>query len=128
MEFNKLIQWNINGYFNNLPMLQIILSEQNPDFVCLQETNFKPNQNIILRNYVCHNQIRLNQNIASGGVSILINNSYDSIRIPLNTNLEAIAVTVIGKTNINICNIYLPPGAVISRNELEDLFKQIPTL
>lgn len=107
-------------------MLQIILSEENPDIICLQETNLKQNKITILKNYNKYNRIRTNPNIASGGVSIMIRNEFNVEQINLDTNLEAIAVKILGKTNINICNIYSLPGKTVAKNDVEDLINQIP--
>jgi len=34
----KIIQWNINGNFNNYNKLKLILNDISPDVLCLQET------------------------------------------------------------------------------------------
>lgn len=35
----KLLQWNLNGYYNHLHELQILIRIHNPDIISLQETH-----------------------------------------------------------------------------------------
>lgn len=51
----------------------------------------------------------------------------NAIEIPLNTNLEAIAVTVLFASKIHICNIYLPNSHTLNLAYLESLINQLPT-
>lgn len=39
----KILQWNLNGFFNNLHELQILVREHSPDVIALQETHITQN-------------------------------------------------------------------------------------
>lgn len=122
----SILQWNINGFYHHLNMLQIILTEYSPKILCLQETNFNQKHTGNLKNFTCFRRDRINQNIASGGVAIYARNDVEAVPLPINSQLEAIAVKVKGIKEFNICNIYLPPDYFIDYNDLNDLINQIP--
>ena len=44
----------------------------------------------------------------------------------MNTNLQAVAVTVTLSKKVTICSIYLPPNDVLYKNSLVDLINQLP--
>jgi len=46
-----LLQWNLNGFFKKLDELKIIITETQPEIICLQETNFKYDTSGKLPNY-----------------------------------------------------------------------------
>lgn len=122
-----IIQWNMNGFFNNLEMLKLLLTNSSPKIICIQETNLKHQYLSLMKNYNAFIKNRQNQNISSGGVAILTKNNIETSEIQLNTNLEAIAVSVNCHTKINICNIYLAPNREINYDEITDLLGQIPS-
>lgn len=102
------------------------MSKFTPSIICLQETHFKQQKFYKLKNYTPYIKNRLNANQASGGTAIYVHNQYNTEIIDLNTQLEAIAISLKGPQKINICNIYIPPGTDPSARELSDLFNQIP--
>ena len=57
-----------------------------------------------------YNHIHQAGDIASGGSYIVINNSVPQNLIPLNTNLQAVAVKVTLHKTIHVSSIYLQPG------------------
>ena len=64
---------------------------------------------------------------AAGGVSIFINNNTPHSHIPLNTNLQAIAVSITLYRVITLCSIYIPPSSRLSLKDLDDLVPQLPS-
>ena len=58
--------------------------------------------------------------------SIVINNSVPQSLIPLNTNLQAVAVKVTLHRTIHVCSIYLPPGDRFNMADIEHLISQLP--
>ncbi|GBO43777.1 putative RNA-directed DNA polymerase from transposon X-element, partial [Araneus ventricosus] len=62
----------------------------------------------------------------SGGVCILTSNLYPSSPLSLHSSLQAVAVQVYTRTLVTVCNIYLPPHAVINQQELNNLVDQLP--
>ena len=69
---HKIIQWNCRGYKANYNELQLLITEQNPTIICLQETFKKSNDKTNMKNYEQYDYIHDTGLRASGGVSILI--------------------------------------------------------
>ena len=88
----NILQWNIISFTSQLEYLEMLLYNNNPDIVCLQETNFK-NENISnLKRYNGYNKNRTGAGCASGGVATYVKKSIMSKKISLQTNLEAVAI------------------------------------
>ena len=62
----------------------------------------------------------------SGGVSILIRKDIPQNNININTQLQAIAVSVTLYKTVTICLLYIPPHDPINENELNNLIEQLP--
>ena len=123
---NKLIQWNCCGLKANFNELLLLLTGLCPSIICLQETLLKPNNNLNIRVYTMYNHIHLTCDRASGGSSIVINNSVPQSLIPFNTNLQAAVVKVTLHKTIHVCFIYLPPGDRFNMADIEHLISQLP--
>merc|ERR1711867_41727 len=63
---------------------------------------------------------------AKGGVGIFIKNNLSSYQIDLQTDLQAVAVSVKSITRMTICSLYLPPDDVVTGKDLMNLAKQLP--
>ena len=123
---NKLIQWNCRGLKANFNELFLLLTGLCPSIICLQETFLKSTDNLNIRGYTLYNHIHQAGDRASGDASVIINNSVPQSQIPLNTNLQAIAVKATLHKTIHICSLYLPPNDRISIADLEHLIQQLP--
>ena len=64
---------------------------------------------------------------AHGGVAIFVRKGVSVFKIDLNTELQAIAVSVKLQKRVTVCSLYLPPGEAIQRRQLEGLINQLPT-
>ena len=73
-----------------------------------------------------YNHIHQSCDRASSGSSIVVNNRVPQSLIPLNTNLQAIAVKVTLHKTIHVCSLYLPPGDRFNIVDLEHLLAQLP--
>ena len=51
---------------------------------------------------------------ATGGVTLHINRSVLFSEIKLDTDLQAVAVRVLAKKTVTVCNVYLPPSLHIN--------------
>ena len=122
---NKLIQWNCRGLKANFNELLLLLTGLCP-IKCLQETFLKPGDNLDIRGYTLYNHIHQAGDRASGGSSIILNNSIPQSQIQLNTNLQAVAVKATLHKTIHVCSLYLPPGDRINIADLEHLIQQLP--
>ena len=104
----KIIQWNINGLESHLVFLQKLINDEKPCIICIQETNFKNSLSRPIGGYEVIYKNRLNCGSASGGVACYIKDNIYFSEIKLNTNLEAVAISVLIKAQkICICNIYI---------------------
>ena len=65
-------------------------------------------------------------NKATGGVALLIDNSYLFSEVPLNTPLQAVAARVTLSKAVTVCKIYIPPSVDVSLSDLEQLIQQLP--
>ena len=79
--FEKLELFAVLQYFDN--ELLILLTGRCPSIICLQETFLKHNDNLNIRRYTMYNHIHQTCDRASGGSSIVINNSVPQSLIPL---------------------------------------------
>ena len=102
---NTIIQWNCRGLRANYDELQLLLNDNDPAVVCLQETYLKESNNVTFRNYNLINKFAVGDGRGTGGNTIIINNRCPSRQIHLTTNLHAIAVSVTLHRTISICSI-----------------------
>ena len=123
---NKLIQWNCRGLKANFNKLRLLPTGLCPSIICLHETFLKPTDNLKIRGYTLYSYIHQAEERASGGSSIVVNNSVPRSLIPLNTNLQAVAVKMTLHKPIHVCSIYLPPGDRFSIADVEHLISQLP--
>ena len=111
--------------------MEILAAECKAQVICLQETKLPPDGSISLRGYdfFCKNkQIDPQTGTSHGGVAILASQKYSKVEIPLNTRLQAVAISIKLNKRISICSFYCPPGHAesFSDHEIEDLIKQLP--
>lgn len=124
---HSIFQWNINGFYQQKESLQLLINTHNPIVIGLQETNFKNNCYSPINNFSVFYKNRINPHHASGGVATYIHKQYKAFEIQLNSNIEAIAVSILLPMGfITICNIYLPNHYKFSFSELHDLIRQLP--
>jgi len=120
MELQRILHYKHNTDINRIKY------EQNPDIVCLQETNFKNLHIGNINEYSGYKKNHPNALRASGGVATYIKNNINSKEIYVNSNLEVIAVQVILKTTITICNIYIPDSTPLPLLDLNSIITQLP--
>lgn len=66
----KIIQWNINGYYTHYEQLRIILKESNSKVLYIQERIFKRNHHTILRDYEIFAKNKENETYTNGKIVI----------------------------------------------------------
>ena len=64
---------------------------------------------------------------ATGGVALLINNSYLVSEVHLNTPLQAVAARVTLDKVVTFCGIYLPPSEHVAKTDPINLIEQLPS-
>lgn len=122
----KILQWNINGFYRKLDELKLLIFEHNPEIICLQKTNFNNFNSGLLNNYKVYRFNRTDCSRASGGVAIYIKSDFPSKLINITTQLEGVASVKLNDLELNICNIYLPNQHNFNKNDIENIFHQIP--
>ena len=130
----NIIQWNPCGIKpktrnGDIPYL---LKEYKSPILVTQETKLPDGQIFKIKGYKSYLKsltIHDGEN-AHGGVGIFVKNFASSYQIPLNTTLQAVAVSVKIQQRITICSVYLPPvdpsRADISQDTLQNLINQLP--
>ena len=122
-----MIQWNSNGISNKLEMVAKLITDQNPNIICFQESHFKKYDFRNLKNYKCFFKNRTNVEKASGGVATYIEEGLICEEYSVISSLESVVVSIfINNKKINICNVYLPNSQQLRLAELENLIEQLP--
>lgn len=123
----QIIHWNCRGLIKNLDDIHEILTQHQPNILCLQETHLNPTHTNFLKNYVVYRKDRQGSAHSSGGVAIVAQHSIPSQPLSLVTDLEAVAIRALtfGRV-ITICSIYIPPDHQLSTVEFEMLIDQLP--
>lgn len=126
MALHSIVQWNCNGFFAHLSELSLIINNQNPYIICIQETRFRENYIPTNKNFNIYFKNNHNELNASGGVAIFVNKLYKSEPIILNSLLQVVACTFYYPVKITICNIYLPPNVNYSKQDIVNIINQLP--
>ena len=122
----SIIQWNCRGLRNNFEELQQLIAYNNAIAACLQETFLKVDEQITLRGYTAYNKVGDGER-AAGGSSVFIKNSIPHKEIDLNTQLQAVAVSISLHKTITLCSLYLPPSQPVRKDSLTNLLAQLPS-
>lgn len=121
-----IIQWNLNGFYHKIEQLKLLIHQQNPLCLCLQETNFNNDHCAKINGYLNYYQNRIAANRASGGVAIFIKPHAIPEEVQLTTDLEAVAIRIKFPINITICTIYIPNSKPLEIDELTRITNQLP--
>ena len=63
---------------------------------------------------------------AHGGVAIIVAKVLQHSYVPLNTNLQAVAIRTCFDREITICSLYLPPNSGFTLRDIQSLINQLP--
>ena len=91
-----IIQWNVRGLRANFEELRLLCNQYNPQIVAVQECQLRKDKIIYLTGFSGITKSSPGDN-ATGGVTLSINKSVLFSEIKLNTDLQAVAVTVSAK-------------------------------
>uniref|UniRef100_A0A1B0DIK5 Endonuclease/exonuclease/phosphatase domain-containing protein n=1 Tax=Phlebotomus papatasi TaxID=29031 RepID=A0A1B0DIK5_PHLPP len=127
MNPNKIIQYNINGFYNNFTDLNLLGRDYDPLIFALQETHLTSRKTPCLKGY--HVFWRNHpSNTAKGGTAILIKEQNWAREIPIHSTLECTVIqTKMRGRYITICSLYLNPGERIDYAKLSSLVEELPT-
>ena len=125
-----ILSWNSRAISNKKSELEILIKNESPACICIQETKLKENENLnfSLKKYTFKHkpQPLTPGEIAQGGVGIFIRNDIPHLQIDLNSELQAIAIQFHLHKKITVCSIYLPQDKTFTKNDLENLTNQLP--
>ena len=106
----------------NREELQILFSHFNPEVVCLQETQMKPNSNVSFKHYCIYHRPGTEKNgTFYGGGAILIKNFIAHKAIDISSPLQALAVCATLFKSITICSLYLTPSSKWTKSDIDDM-------
>ena len=123
--YSSIIHWNLQSYRTHFEDLKLLIHDFFPACVCLQETlirhssTFPPSQYGIFTSTVSRNDLH------ERGSAILVHKSVHSTIVPLQTNLQAVAVRLRLRREYTVCSLYLP-HVDTSYRDVEQLLLQLP--
>ena len=123
---NNILQWNCRSIKANYEELTLLVNELKPVAVRLQETFLKDSDQLTLKYHSCFFKNCSDNDKASGGVGVIVNNSVPHHLVKLDTTLQAVAVNISLNKAITVCCIYLPPSLPIDIKNLDHLIDQLP--
>ena len=128
MDFkHKIIQWNCQGLKPNYNEVSLLKSDYNPSVFCLQESLFKPDDNISLKGLNIYNYDHAECMRPSDGASVFVTSSFLRRKIDLQTELQATVVYVTLDKEITICSVYIPLSFSLNSQHLDSLLQQLPS-
>ncbi|CAH2019761.1 unnamed protein product [Acanthoscelides obtectus] len=87
-------QWNCNGCVSHVNELRVMVRENDPFCIALQETYFRPETSFSLRNYNTYRKDVIPDRRARGGVALLVKQNIIAQEQRLDTELQAVAVRI----------------------------------
>ncbi|KAJ8953314.1 hypothetical protein NQ318_012108 [Aromia moschata] len=123
---SNVLQWNCNGCKTHYPELKSLMLEKSSFAICLQETHLKPDEIFNLRGYNSVRKDVIPRLRARGGVAIFIKNSIPYQEVPIQSDLQVIAIQIEFPYKMTLCNIYLPDFNW-SIDDLLNISSQLPT-
>lgn len=128
---NKIIQWNIRGFYNNLEELKQLISQHQPPVICIQETHLKPKNSPKLANYTLFRHDHTSTDHASGGVataihnSIIIHKEYKIDSELQHTTIQIQMPNLPNQPKITVSNIYIPPNQNIRTQDITNITSRL---
>ncbi|XP_049316160.1 RNA-directed DNA polymerase from mobile element jockey isoform X1 [Bactrocera dorsalis] len=123
----RILQWNLKGLFNNYPDLNILINEFSPHVIALQETHLPTNKTA----YTPHKYIGYFHNLpqnksAKQGIALFIKKHIKHKRIPVFSNISAIAIEINIGFKFSIVTCYIPPNQKFTAGELIGVINAAP--
>ena len=121
----NILQYNINGLFNNIADLKLLNNNYKFAICCLQEThtNYKTAPSVSGFNIVSNYKSNCD---STQGVAILLKSNIPFENIKISSNLQIVAIRAKLPLPVTICSIYLHPNLKISEIDIQAIIDQIP--
>ena len=123
---NSILQWNCRSVKANFEELNLLINERKPVAICLQETFLKDSDRFTLKYHSCYFRHCSDNDKASGGVAVIVNNSVPHRSLKIDSTVQAVAVSISLKKTSTLCSVYLPLSSPIDIKKLDHLFYQLP--
>ena len=132
MAYNpNIIQWNCCGLRSKRDDIQLLIQEHSLVAICLQETMLRRKKNYedfdqnsnnkYHQSFKNHLSYYSSTPTGSGGVGIIVKDSILHRNIQLQTELQAVAVSItIDQKAYTLCSIYIPPGSNLLNSQLDN--------
>ena len=121
----KILTWNCESLPAKKQELDLLIAEQNPVAICLQDTRLtkESEDKYKITGYTPYFK---SIDTSASGVAIYIKNTIPQSRVTIVTNLQALAVraTMKGKTYI-VTSIYIPPSSIPSFQDFDSFISQL---
>ena len=119
-----IVQWNLQSLRTKFSDLKILIADLSPAILCLQETLIGTRCVNPPSGYTLVQSLPVRADGHERGAAILIDKRIHTIRVPLRTTLQAVAIRAwLGKW-YTICSLYLP-HVPTDRHDLSDLLTQL---
>ena len=105
---NHILQWNCRSVKANYEELSLLINEKKPVAVSLQETFLKDSDKFTLKYHSCYYKNCSDNDKASGGVAVIVNNNVAHHAVKLDSILQAIAVSISLNKTFTLCSITSP--------------------
>ena len=121
---DSVIQWNLQSYRTKFSKSRILIKNLFPVCICLQETMHKHNRVSLPKGYAAEVSPLTREDGHERGAAILVQTRFLYNRVPLNTELQAVAIKMHLEKTYTICSLYLPHVAV-TKQEIMNLIDQL---
>ena len=121
-----ILQWNCRSVKANFEELNLSVNEKKPVAFCLQETFLKDSDKFTLKYHSCYFKYCTDNDKASGGVAVIVDNKVPHYSVKLDPSLQPVAVSISLNKTITLCSVYLPPSLPIDIKNLDHLIDQLP--
>ena len=122
-----IIQWNCRSFRQSRDELIYLTSRLSPAVLCLQETKLGPSDLAVIKCYSVYRRDIQSNTINHGGVAVAVHHGVPCSALPLQTQLQAVAVRVnLLQFFVTVCSVYLPPSDEVRSTDLENLLDQLP--
>ena len=121
----KIITWNCEGAQSKKQEVDILISDENPLAICLQDTRLTEETEKFLEFNGYKSYFKSIRSTASG-VALYVKKTVPQSPVILNTNLQAVAVrvTMKGKSYV-LTSVYVPPSSVPTVSEFDSFITSL---
>ena len=100
---NHIMQWNCRSVKANYEELNLLINEKKPVAVSLQETFLKDSDKFTLKYHSFYYKHCSDNDKASGGVAVIVNNNVPHHAVKLHSALQAVAVSISLNKTFTLC-------------------------